>query len=705
MGLILRMTPSAKIKAINELLEHSLSWYKEEEYKKHDFNKVLKHIHDFEHNISILNEEVRMVQHQYRTLNNKRDSLLEETGVGALPSFTKTNPKGLAHDITTRSGLNYQPPKNPLEDSNGLQNITTEQSPTIEKITPEQTHNSTKKTNPPIPFPNRLKKEKEKELFQKFLRNLQQLHINIPLIEALEQMPKYAKFMKDLLLKKGMGSEASKIILNEQCSAIILNKVPPKEKDPGGFTIPCVIGQSGVTKALADLRACISLMPYLIFLRLNLGNEYYCFLDGFYEYFQIHLAPKDQEKTTFTCHYGTFAYRRIPFGLCNAPATFQRCMTAIFHDMCEDFMEVFMDDFSVFENSFGTCLNNLSKMLARCEETNLVLNWEKCHFMVKKGIVLGHKISKAGIDVDKAKVDVIASLPYPTNIKDECIKSFDILQGKLITALVIFAPNWDLDFELWCDASNYAVGAVLGQRIKKKFCPIYYAMVYTDHSALKYLFSKQDAKPRLIRSVLLLQEFTIKIKDKKGIQNLAADHLSRLENPGLEELNEDTIQDNFPDKHLMVIRLKNTETDQWTVNGNKKERADKLDDALWAFRTAYKTPIGNTPFRIAIKSLQGDGDNLIDFSLISNLEAMLREFLVLLEGKQKSNGRIFDNIKYLILFGGEMQESDKEQGKKDLKCSTTINRGLIQANPTSLSPQTIGEATKASNLQRIPPGV
>ncbi|GJV92833.1 reverse transcriptase domain-containing protein [Tanacetum coccineum] len=240
------------------------------------------------------------------------------------------------------------------------------------------------------------------------------------------------------------------------------------------------------------------------------GNEYYCFLDGFSGYFQIPLAPEDQEKTTFTCPYGTFSYRRMPFGLCNAPATFQRCMTTIFHDMCKDFMEAFMDDFSVFRNSFKT--------------------W--------------HKISKARIEVDKAKVDVITSLPYPTNVKgirsflghagfyrrfikdfskiarpmtqllmkdakfdfsDECIKSFDILRDKLITAPVIIAPNWDIDFELMCDASDYAVGAVLGQRIEKKFRPI---------------------------------------------------------------------------------------------NGNRKEWADKLDDALWAFRTAYKTPIGSTPFRI-----------------------------------------------------------------------------------------------------------
>ncbi|GKA26825.1 reverse transcriptase domain-containing protein [Tanacetum coccineum] len=113
------------------------------------------------------------------------------------------------------------------------------------------------------------------------------------------------------------------------------------------------------------------------------GHEYYCFLDGFSGYFQILIAPEDQEKTIFTCLYGTFAYKRMSFGLCNALATFQRCMTAIFHELIEDSMEVFMDDFSVFGSTFDHCLKNLEKMLKRCEETNLVLNWEKCNFMVK----------------------------------------------------------------------------------------------------------------------------------------------------------------------------------------------------------------------------------------------------------------------------------------------------------------------------------
>ena len=140
------------------------------------------------------------------------------------------------------------------------------------------------------------------------------------------------------------------------------------------------------------------------------GHEFYCFLDGYSGYNQIPIAPKDQEKTTFTCPFGTFAYRRMPFGLCNAPATFQRCMLSIFSDMVERFLEVSMDDFSVFGDSFDQCLHHLTLVLQRCVKKNLVLNWEKCHFMVKQGIVLGHIISSKGIEVDKAKVSFLIFL-------------------------------------------------------------------------------------------------------------------------------------------------------------------------------------------------------------------------------------------------------------------------------------------------------
>lgn len=356
------------------------------------------------------------------------------------------------------------------------------------------------------------------------------------------------------------------------------------------------------------------------------GHSFYCFLDGYSGYMQIPIAPEDQHKTTFTCPYGTFAYKRMPFGLCNAPATFQRCMMAIFHDMIEKFIEVFMDDFSVFGSSFDDCLISLTKVLKRCEESNLVLNWEKCHFMVREGIVLGHKVSESGMEVDRAKIEVIEKLPPPMNVKgirsflghagfyrrfiknfssiakpltnllikevpfnfsDECLQAFQVLKQKLITAPIIVAPDWSLPFELMCDASDTALGAVLGQKRDKILHVIYYAsitlsaaqlnyattekellavvfavdkfrsylvgskvIVHTDHSALKYLMSKKDAKPRLIRWVLLLQEFDMEIVDRKGTENQVADHLSRLENQKTED---QTIHDEFPDERLFEV--------------------------------------------------------------------------------------------------------------------------------------------------------
>ncbi|KAH9704903.1 hypothetical protein KPL70_011654 [Citrus sinensis] len=159
------------------------------------------------------------------------------------------------------------------------------------------------------------------------------------------------------------------------------------------------------------------------------GHEFYYFLDGYSGYNQIPIAPKDQEKTIFTCPFGTFAYRRMPFGLCNAPATFQRCMLSIFSDMVERFLEVFMDDFSVFGDSFDQCLHHLTLVLQRCIEKNLVLNWEKCHFMVKQGIVLCHIISSKGIEVDKAKMDLISNLLPPKTVIEEFDLEFKDKKG------------------------------------------------------------------------------------------------------------------------------------------------------------------------------------------------------------------------------------------------------------------------------------
>ena len=165
-------------------------------------------------------------------------------------------------------------------------------------------------------------------------------------------------------------------------------------------------------------------------------HTYYCFLDGYFRYFQIEIALEDQEKTTFTCPFSTYAYKRMPFGLCNAPTTFQRCMLSIFSDMVEKIMEVFMDDLTIYGEDFGDCLSNLETILQRCIEKNLVLNWEKCHFMVEKGIVLGHVVSRKDIEVDKAKIELIVNLPPPTNVKE--VRQFLVMQVFIYASSRIF---------------------------------------------------------------------------------------------------------------------------------------------------------------------------------------------------------------------------------------------------------------------------
>jgi len=217
-------------------------------------------------------------------------------------------------------------------------------------------------------------------------------------------------------------------------------------------------------------------------------------------------------------------------------------MLSIFSDVLENYIEVFVDDFTVYGSSFDACLDSLDKVLNRCIQSNLAFNFEKCHLMVEQGIVLGHIISSKGIEVDLAKISVISQLSYPSSMREVCSflghvgfyrrfiqdfskkalplsrllqkdvdfifyegckEAFDCLKMALTTTPIIQAPNWTTLFELMCDASNYALGAVLAQRIDKKPRVIYYAFRTLDVAQANYTTTEKE----LLMVVFALEKF------------------------------------------------------------------------------------------------------------------------------------------------------------------------------------------------------
>nr|GEV47535.1 reverse transcriptase domain-containing protein [Tanacetum cinerariifolium] len=407
---------------------------------------------------------------------------------------------------------------------------------------------SASKPNPKasIPYPSRRNDERNREKannqIKKFYQIFKDMSFEVSFTDALILMPKFVSTLKALIRNKEKLSEMARTPLNEHCSTILLKKLPKKLGDPGKFLIPCDFPGMAECLALADLGASINLMPFFVWKRLSLPDltptcmtleladrsishsirvveDVYVRVGSFYfsadfvvvdfdadpraplilgrsflktrraliDVFEVD-EPSVVELKDLPPHLEYLFLEgddKLPVIIAKDLSTFQWYMMAIFYDMIEKTMKVFMDDFFVFGNSFQSCLSHIERMLKRCEDTNLCLNWEKSHFMVKEGMVLGHKISKQGIVVDKAKVDVITKLPHPITVKgirsflghasfyrrfikdfskiarpmtrllekdtpfifsQECVDAFQTLKRKLTVAPILIASNWDMPF-------------------------------------------------------------------------------------------------------------------------------------------------------------------------------------------------------------------------------------------------------------------
>ncbi|XP_074305491.1 uncharacterized protein LOC141640707 [Silene latifolia] len=426
------------------------------------------------------------------------------------------------------------------------------------------------------------------------------------------------------------------VAMEETCSAHILNTLPTKLGDPGSFSIPCVVGGVPISRALCDLGASVSVIPLKVAKRIGIQN----------------LAP-----TTMTLQLADRSVKRpmgvledIPVKVVHEVAREEAEMEEVFqislhdeamkenHEVDEELlkkvegflppkvqlkslppslkysfldegeafpviinanlkksMEVFMDDFSVHGDSFDHGLENLTNVLKRCEEHNLVLNWEKCHFMVEEGVVLGHIVSSKGIEVDGAKVDVIENLSPPSNVKgvrsflghagfyrrfikdfskiakpltslllkdatfvfDEfCLEAFHRLKNALVTAPIIRAPDWSLPFEIMCDASDFAVRAVLGQVVDRKHHVIYYTSKTLDPTQCGYATTEKEMLA-IVHAIEKFRQYLVGSKDKAGSENVIADHLSRLtvEDHGIQDKS-GPINEWLRDDGLMEVSIK-----------------------------------------------------------------------------------------------------------------------------------------------------
>nr|GEX29604.1 putative reverse transcriptase domain-containing protein [Tanacetum cinerariifolium] len=510
------ITPTARIKAV-------------EEKNQHDFQKKFEQKQD-----DFQNQMMNFMQNLY---NNKPSSS------SSLPSNTIPNPKGEAKaimtksgeakEITTRSGMSYKEPPIPppgVEQQEPIEETTDMDLPSTKDIQPplvqaqvqegkpvEEPSVAIPKAKANLPYPSRLANEKIREkddiLAAKFMEIFRDLHFELSFANALVHMPKFAPMFKKLLNNKNKLIELTKTPLNENCLA----KLPEKLGDPGRFLIPCDFLEFDNCLALADLGASINLMSLSIWKKLKLPtlNDTKIVLELAD---RIITKPTGVAENVFVKVGDILILEALLNSDPEPPLPNQKHYFPKAHN-----------DLKVIEPKNNKSFDDEPTKVELKELPPYLDPWvSPVHCVPKNG---GHKISKKGIEVNKAKIEVISKLPHPTTVKrirrflrhagfyrrfikdfskistpmthfleknssficsNDRTQAFRTLKEKLTEASILIAPNWDQPFELMCDTSDYAVGAVLGQGVEKYFQPIHYSMKTMAQAETNYTTTEKE---------------------------------------------------------------------------------------------------------------------------------------------------------------------------------------------------------------------
>ncbi|GJV48275.1 reverse transcriptase domain-containing protein [Tanacetum coccineum] len=467
-----------------------------------------------------------------------------------------SKPEAPTFAITTRSGISTQDPPFPAlprpETDNLIEKERSEDAePSITQEPaprPSILYQPSKTSN--LPFPSRLKKQKNDDEDERLLSIFKQIYINLPFLEAMIHMPKGAKVLKDLLShKEKLKKTASSVKLSEECSDIIQRSLPQKEGDTGSFILPCLIGPLAVKNALADLGASINLIPHSLFRRL-----------GIFELkstkISIHLADRSIKYPIGVCENLLVKVGKFIF-----PVNF------IILEMEKDELVPIILGRPFLATARAAFDVHEGKLSLRVESETITFNIRKTmksKYSRDDYLYCADHTAKTE-SVEPLEWRALENRLRPSNVEPPKLELKDIPEYRetknrqTFQAHTLRQQNNKRSTRNYTTTEKELLAVVFAFDKFPQYLVLSKTIVFTDHSTLRYLFTKQDVKPCLIRWILLLQEFNIEFRDKKGAENLAADHRSRLENPDLGKLTRAEIRDLFPEERLMEISDENNE--------------------------------------------------------------------------------------------------------------------------------------------------